>query len=459
MKANARPAFFWRQCLGYGAADFACNLIWQVISLYLLYFYVDVVKINPAAIAFMFVVTRVFDGCTDLLMGYIIDRTHTRFGKSRPYFLIGAIPFALCGYLAFSVPDLSETGKLVYAYITYMLLSFAYTVVNIPLASILPALSPDANTRTAYSTSRKFFGFLGATVVSAFALGAVSFLGQGNEAAGFSRTMIVCGVISCLIFLVTFLSVHERPLPVQKNPSLGACLKSLAHNGPWKIFALNILFMWGGFFIQTAAIVYYFAVVVGSRELAVTVATIMSVIPMLANFAVPFLAARLGKRNLYVISALIQLAGLCIIWAGGTMHPVILAGAVISAAGYGMKESIYFSMQADPVDYGIWKTGVDTAGTLSAVNGFLGKVAQAIAGGICGLLLSWGNYDAQSAIQSAEAITAIKAMYLYIPMILLVLSTVTMLTYNLDKLCPTIKADLNARLQANKQQGSADQKQ
>ena len=124
---------------------------------------------------------------------------------------------------------------------------------------------------------------------------------------------------------------------------------------------------------------------------------------------------------------------------------IIVAGAVISACGYGVKESIYFSMQADPVDYGEWKTGIQATGTLSSLNGFLGKVAQAAAGGISGLLLAWGAYDSTAVTQTAEALTAIKAMYLYIPMLLLVCSIVTMHFYKLDKQFPQIQKELEDR--------------
>lgn len=133
----------WRQRIGYGISDLACNLIWQMISLYLMFFYTDVMGLNALAVSAMFVVTRVIDGVTDLLVGYCIDKTNTRWGKSRPYLLFGAIPFAVCAYLAFSVPDLSANGKLIYAYITYFLLSLCYTIVNIPMASILPSLTSD----------------------------------------------------------------------------------------------------------------------------------------------------------------------------------------------------------------------------------------------------------------------------------------------------------------------------
>ena len=216
-------------------------------------------------------------------------------------------------------------------------------------------------------------------------------------------------------------------------------------NRPWLIFAVNILFMWTGYFIQTSALVYYYTVVIGSQALSVSVATIMSVVPMLANFLVPTLAKRLGKRNLYILSSLIQAVGLVFILLAKQEQLLILAGAVISAIGYGMKESIYFSMQADPVDYGEWKTGINVSGSLSAINGFLGKVAQAIAGALAGFLLAWGNYQAGVTQQSEQALFAIKIMYGYLPLLLIGLSILTMFFYDLDKLYPQIKKELKER--------------
>ncbi|MDT2638723.1 MFS transporter [Enterococcus dongliensis] len=435
----------WQQRLGYGVSDLACNLIWQMISLYLLYFYTDIMHLNAAAISLMFVVTRFVDGITDLLVGYLIDHTNTRWGKSRPYFLFGAIPFALFAFLCFNVPDFSASGKLVYAYITYFGLSLAYTLVNVPMASILPSLTNDTEERTTLSTSRKFFAFLGATIVSSTALALVAFFGNGSEKLGFKMVMGLFGIVGSLLFFVTFFSVRELPVHGSKSPSLKTVFHSLRKNRPWVIFAINILFMWTSFFIQSSALVYYFSVVVGNKSLSVTVATIMSIVPMFANFLVPFLARRLGKRNLYILSSTVQLIGLIVIMFADKVVSGILVGAFISAIGYGIKESIYFSMQADPVDYGEWKTGVNVSGSLSAINGFLGKVAQAISGGLAGALLAWGMYQPGETLQNGKALLAIKAMYLYVPMLLIICSIITMLFYHLDKIYPQIKNELVTR--------------
>lgn len=443
---NSSRQFLYKQRFGYGMGDFACNLIWQVISLYLLYFYTDVMGLSPAAIAAMFIVCRILDAITDVLVGFAIDKTKSKWGKSRPWFLFGALPFALAAFLAFSVPDISPQGKLIYAYVTYIFLSFMYTVVNIPLASILPAMTDDVNERTVLATWRKFFAFLGSTIVSATALTMVQVVGKGNEALGFRIVMGIFGIIGCLCFFLTFALVRENNLPKEeKKATLKATASSLAQNTPWKLFALNILFMWTGYFLQSSALIYYYKYYIGSTALSSLVATLMTMIPMAANLTVPFLAKRLGKRNLYSSVAAVQLLGLLVILFADKNTTIILAGAVISACGYGIKESIYFSMQADPVDYGEWKTGIQAAGTLSSINGFLGKVAQAIAGGVSGLLLAWGSYSDGAAVQTVNALFAIKSMYLYIPIILLICSIATMSFYKLDRQFSEIQKELAAR--------------
>lgn len=448
VSTKSMRSFLYKQRIGYGLGDFACNLIWQVISLYLLYFYTDVMKLNPWSISIMFLVCRFIDGGTDLLVGYLIDHTHSRWGKNRPWFLLGAIPFALSAFLAFSVPNISPSGKLVYAYVTYLFLSFMYTVVNIPMASILPAMTSDRHERTILATYRKFFAFIGAGIVSASALTLVNLVGQGNEALGFRIVMGIFGIIGCLCFFLTFALVRETNQSISKQRvTLKETLHSLRDNKPWKVFALNILFMWGGYFLQSSALIYYYSYYVGQKDMATLIASIMSILPILANLVVPYIAKRIGKRNLYSLSAGIQLIGIILIMLAQTNGTMIVIGACISALGYGAKESIYFSMQADPVDYGEWKSKIQVAGTLSSVNGFLGKVAQALAGGLSGIFLALGSYTTGSAVQSSEAILAIKAMYLYIPILLLIASMITMHFYTLDKELPGIQEELLKRRQ------------
>ncbi|MGN0298925.1 MAG: MFS transporter [Lachnospiraceae bacterium] len=440
-----RPIGVWRQRIGYGSSDFACNLIWQMISLYLLYFYTNVMHLNAAAVSVMFLVTKVFDGVTDLIVGFLIDKTNTKWGKSRPWIFCGAIPFGISSVLAFSVPEISHTGMLIYAYVTYILLSTSYTIVNIPMASILPALSEDAHERTVLASCRTFFSSIGSTVVSAFALTLVEIFGQGNEALGFRIVMMIFGVIGCAVFFFCFFNTQERVVVTAEKVSLKANINCLLHNKPWKLFALNIIWLFGGLIIQASAVIFYFTYVVRNTALVQIVATITTLVPIVTNLCAPFLVKLTTKRNLMTAGSIIQISGLLIIFFGGTNVPVLIIGAVIAAAGYGLRGSMHFAMQPDPVDYGEWKSGVNTAGTLSAVNGFIGKVGMAAASSIGAALLAAGGFDANAAVQPSSALTAIAVMYIWVPIVMNIASIITMAFYDLDKNYENIVKELDER--------------
>ncbi|MDU1083368.1 MAG: glycoside-pentoside-hexuronide (GPH):cation symporter, partial [Leclercia adecarboxylata] len=243
----------WRQRLGYGIADLSCNLVWQLISLYLMFFYTDVMNLPAYWVGIMFLVTRLVDGVADVLMGLMIDNTTTRWGRCRPWLLFGAIPFGLMCILAFYVPDFGTTGKLVYAFITYLCLSFLYTIVNIPFCAMLPFLTADSQERTTLSAVRILLGSLGSTIVAVATLPLVGALGQGNQAQGFLYTAVVFGVIATFFLLISFRNVEEKISITQERMTLKRAWTGLKSNTPWKVFALNIFLMWGAFFFQTGA--------------------------------------------------------------------------------------------------------------------------------------------------------------------------------------------------------------
>ena len=216
-------------------------------------------------------------------------------------------------------------------------------------------------------------------------------------------------------------------------------------NTPWKLFALNIVWFFGGYVIQAGAVIYYFTYVVGNESLVQVVATITTLVPIIANLCAPFLVKLTSKRNLMTIGNIVHSLGLLLIFFGGTNVPVLLTAAVIAAAGYGLKISMHFAMQPDPVDYGEWKSGVNTAGTLSAVNGFIGKLGMAIASSLGAALLAFGGFDADLAVQTATAQNYIAAMYIWVPIVMNVASMITMSFYNLDKIYPNIIKELDER--------------
>ncbi|MFK4473368.1 GPH family glycoside/pentoside/hexuronide:cation symporter [Paenibacillus sp. RC73] len=440
-------AGIWKQRLGYGVADFACNLIWQMITLYLMFFYTDVMGLQVLAVSALLLVTRIVDGVADAIMGIIIDKTRTRWGKSRPYFLFGAIPFGILGILTFYVPDIGPVGKLIYAYFTYMGLSLTYTMVNIPMASILPSLTRDGQERTVLATTRIIFSFIGATAVSVLTMPLVRMLGNRSQAHGFFWTMVIFSVVGMMLFFVTFKNVEEKVKLRQEKVTVAQTFSALKGNTPWYIFEANIIFMFGGMFFHQGSLIYYFTYYVNRPDLIGLVAGIVSLIPIIGTFVTPMLARRMCKRNLFQIASAVTVTGMLIMLISGTNIFGLIVGAIISVLGNGVRTAIYFSMQADPVDYGEWKSGISVAGFISSLNGFIGKVAMALAGAVSGVFLTWGNY-APNQTQSASGLFAIQLNYLIIPLILTVISMIIMYFYRLDHIFPQIRNDIQERNRA-----------
>ena len=435
----------WKQRIGYGVADTACNLVWQMITLYLMFFYTDVMGLPATYVGIMFLVTRLVDGVADVLMGILIDNTNTKWGKSRPYFLLGAIPFGFFAVLTFYVPDFGPTGKLIWAYTTYLGLSLLYTVVNIPLASILPALTSDAHERTVLATTRMVFSFLGATAISVVAMPMIDKLGGGDKAHGYFLTMSIWAVVATLLFLFTFKNVEEKVLVQQEKIGFLTAFKALQGNTPWFVFALNIVVMWGAVFFQGGALIYYVTYNLARPELVSVIAGIGAFVPMIGTLSTPFFSKRMKKINVFMLASTVVLGGTVMMLLVGNSTVGLISGAIILGLGMGLRTSIYFSMQADPIDFGEWKSGINAAGLLSAVNGFIGKIAFAGAGAAAGYLLSAGGYvpDQQ---QTPEALEAIKMCYFIIPIGLIILSMFIMKTmYKLDYIFPQIRAELDQR--------------
>ena len=233
--ANAAEPLSFREKAGYGLGDTASNFFFQVFNIFLLYYYTDIFGLAPAAVATMFLVTKVIDAISDPAMGMIADRTNTKWGKFRPYILWGAVPYGLCGYLMFANPDLSDSGKLIYAYVTYSLMMLAYTAINVPYSALMGVISPSSIERTKVASYRFIGAFVAGWVVGTFVTPLKNILGGGDEALGFQLTMIIFAVISIAMFWITFATTKERvqPIPVKSNiwkdlgasgvMALGAC--------------------------------------------------------------------------------------------------------------------------------------------------------------------------------------------------------------------------------------------
>ena len=211
--------------VGYGFGDMASSMFWKIFGMYLLFFYTKVFGISPAAAGTMFLVTRVWDVVNDPMMGVIADRTRTRWGRYRPYLLWFAVPFAITGVLTFFTPDLSRSGKQIYAYATYTLMMMVYTAVNVPYASLLGAISSKPNERNSLASYRMFFAFIGSFITFMFLQPLIDFFAGGGSSnvtaasdatgvstdpTGWTGAVAVIGLLCAVLFYFCFRLTRER---------------------------------------------------------------------------------------------------------------------------------------------------------------------------------------------------------------------------------------------------------
>lgn len=439
--------FLWKQRIGFGISDYACNLAYLMVNTYLLIFYTDVAGITASAAAFMFVVTKFIDGITDYIVGAWVDRTDTKMGRSRPWMLAGTPVLAVGMVLVFTTPDWSTGGKLAWAYLTYIIFSFGYTMVNIPMGSILPTLSASPSERTKIVTSRTIFSSLGSLTSASMALWLVAKLGKGNEALGYRNTNLVFGIMVIIILIVSVFSIKEiNPAPkVTEKAHLLKDLSELVRNKPYMLILVYTFTLFVGYLGMFAAIAYYFKYIVGNEMLTSVAVSILTIVPIFAMLLSASLNQKFGKRDISIFGCTVQIIGYGLIFVGSQNLTILYLGIGVMAAGMGFRQNMFFSMGADIVDYGEWKFGKSLAGTQTAVRGFVNKLASASASAIVAGLLAWGGYNGVLDVQSASANAAINIAFIGVPIVCCIVSIVVLLFYDLDKNYPQIRKELDER--------------
>ncbi|MBR0396729.1 MAG: MFS transporter [Eubacterium sp.] len=434
----------WRKRIGYGIGDLGCNLVFSTMASYLMVFYTDVFGIAAAAAGTMMLVTKFIDAITDTCMGMIVDRTHTRWGQGRPYFLFGAVPFALFTFLTFFIPNFSGSGKLVWAYVTYCLLCTAYTVVNIPLNTIVPRLTSDVHERDILVSTRMICAMIGTAIVMTITAPLVQRFGGGNDAKGYLVTMTMYGIIAMFIFFFTFSSTEEvvPPAVERKKTSLLQDLKGLTGQA-WILFFLNLLYF-SLYVVRSTTVIYYFKYNLGRTEWLslVGILGILSGLPML--LALPSLEKRFSKRSLMFVSVAIYVAGDLQIFLGRNSAACLLIGLVITGLGiYGIF-GITFAMQPDVIDYSEYEKNASVSGLIAAFQGFFVKGGMGLTSFVIGAFLKNGGYVA-NAQQTARALSYIEICFIWIPIVLCAGIAVLTWFYRLDGIRDKMTVELERR--------------
>ena len=451
---NDTAPLTFKEKVGYGLGDMASNFYMGFFGLFLLYYYTDVFGISPAAAATMLLVTKIVDAVSDPAMGLIADRTDSRWGKYRPYLLFVAVPYALLGYLLFLGPDLSDIGKLIYAYVTYTLVMLAYTAINVPYSALLAVISPVAEERTKATQVRFVFASLGTLCVGAFATPLVGWFGGEDEVLGFRLTIILFAVLSVLIFWITFASTRERVQAKHHKSSIGEDFSALIKNISWVVLVATGILVVVGLIARFASIVFYLKyymqddgasifLIFDKTALLTSCGLIGQLIGALMT---PMLAARFEKHHLVLGMNLLHAAllGLCFTIPPDQFALIVIVHS-LGIFTFGVIITLLFSMYTDCAEYGEWRTGKNTAGLTVSASMFSLKFGSAVGGALPGFMLAWFGFVANE-VQTDTAITGIRLMFNALPAIFFVAAGLLMYFYRIDRKTLTqVEAELHDR--------------
>lgn len=425
-----------KEKIGYGLGDLACCLIYVSISSYLLFFYTDFFGITASVAAFMFLVVRILDAIADPIIGILVDKTNTKYGKFRPYLLFGAVPFAILAILCFSTPQLNEGGKLIYAYVTYAALSVCYTTINVPYGALTSAMTIDQNESVSITTYRMFLANIGQMIV-AFGVPflAAKFAQSMNLADSWKLTMVIIATIGSILLLICFKSTKERvKVPASHaNIKFSDIFEQFKVNRPLVVLSIFFLVIYGVKSIVSSIGIYYVTYYVGRPELIKWYSLIGTFPALFVIPFIPWLSRKLTKKQLMTLSIVIDILGMLglFIFPSNWVVAIFISRAIASI-GNGMNTAYMWALIPEVVEYGEWKTNKRLGGMIYAVIGFFFKCGNALGGMVPGIVLSMSGYVAKQA-QTQTALHGILITTAIIPMCLYVISGICMRFYNLDK--------------------------
>lgn len=407
-----------KEKIGYGMGDAGCNIIGGAIMLFLNFFYTDIFGLAPALVGTLLLSVRVVDAVTDPIMGAIADRTKSRWGRFRPWLLWISLPYVLFSVLMFTTPEWSYNSKVIYAFITYFLMSLTYTAINIPYCSLGGVITNDPHERVSCQSYRFVMVGIATLILSLSLLPLAEWYGGADKAKGYQMAMGTLAIIALLMFLYCFSTVRERIRPaVPTNDDLKSDLRDVWKNDQWvRILLLTLCNVCPGF-IRMAATMYYVTWVMQQSTGFATMFISLGVIGMMfGSTLAKVLTDKWCKLKVFFWTNIV----LAIFSSGFYFldpHATVLIIVMYFLLNilHQIPSPLHWSLMADVDDYGEWKTGKRITGISFSGNLFFLKLGLAIAGSMCGFLLSWYGYDASLKQQPASAINGIMLLFTVIP--------------------------------------------
>lgn len=450
-KMKATDKLSWLEKISFSGGEMGTNLLFTVMSAYLLVYYTNYAHVNAAIVGTIMFVSKIFDAISDVAMGYVEERFAKPGAKARPWLKRMALPYAISAIILFTVPDFTSTvAQGIYVFITYNLFCTIYTMIVIPYNSLQALITQDKDDRKTTGVLRSIFSTIASTIVNSFTM---IFIGwAGNTKLSWTIVIGVYAVIALIVYSLCYVNTTERVNAEedqhgQDDKKLGfvESLFNVMKNKYWRILTVNGIFSSAVISLNMGSMFFYLAYVCGKPQSVAIVGMLLSM-PMLVLIPLSApIVAKCGMKNSLVAGVLIMTVGRIIVGVSGESSlMMIYVGTFIFALGCSTQWCSY-PLLCYTVEYGQWKTGVRQEGMIMSANSFGSKSGTALGTALCGWVLAWAGYNGAAEIQTASALTGIKIVYVYLPVILNILSAVILSFYKLEKEYSTIVKELEER--------------
>ncbi|MCD8190186.1 MAG: MFS transporter [Clostridiales bacterium] len=403
----------FREKAAYATVNFGNIPIMTIINGYLLIFYTNICGLNPAACATLFLIARIMDGLNDPLVGFVIDHLpNTKFGHFRPTLIIGTVLCSANFLLLWFGPMMAPSGKLVIAYISYILIGVLFPVMDISLNSLLPVMTADMKERSSLSAIKGLAYVVGALVVG---VAAPLILGNTSNRNGYIKLILIATAVIFFCSIIGTLGVKERVKPQKgKSYSFKQLFKILSQKPVYITFIVVLLYTIGSNMVS-AVNTYYYTYVLGNLTWSAILTLIMCITIFPATMIVGGLANKYGKKRMYAIG--LAIAGLTplIRLLNVRSIPILIVSALITGIGSGFAAPLNYGIQADNTDYVEASMGIRAEGAIASLSSFISKCAMGIGGAIPGYLLALAGFDSTLETQPQSVITVIICCLIILP--------------------------------------------
>lgn len=438
--------------IAYGSGDVACNIVYGMISTLLLTFYTDYLGVTAALAGLVMLISRIFDGFSDVVMGYVVSKTKSKWGQSRPWILWMAAPYALGAILLFTVPHTSETLQFIYMFVTYnFCTTICYTAINLPYGSLSAMMTRNSKERGLLSVFRMGMSPLGRILAVSLTMPLVKLFGDNQIA--WVKSMGIWAALAFVLLLFCFVRCEEtvqiKALNRQKKIPLKENLKALGKNQ----YFWAVLFLWtfqGTTQTVVGSILPYYCKYIFHNDtwMYSTLYFVETIVLMAAIFFCPLLLNHLSKSKAILLGGVLVLAAQLLFLLRPYNFQWCVFTTILRGIGQAPLNAFIFGMIGDVVEFGQWKTHLRQESFIFSGGSVGAKVGMGAATALISGILSFCGYISSSGgsvVQPQSVIHAIVRLYIIFPIVIWILVVVVALFYKLDRKYPLIMKELYER--------------